>query len=187
MTSLRQRNSNRRNALRSTGPRSAAGKISASKNARKHGLSQPLDVTEVAAPLAQIQHILRASGYGEGQAYRIALCILDYERVKRAEGELAYRLDCLDAVRAVLDPRRDDYSGPVEPQTPDDTHTAILAFFSCAFGLDGGIHKLPPGGADEFWHKVTSRRQFERSRKRSLNQLLKAFRVLKAQNDDYKV
>lgn len=39
MTSAARIAANRRNALRSTGPRTAAGKMRASQNARKHGLS----------------------------------------------------------------------------------------------------------------------------------------------------
>jgi hypothetical protein len=39
MTSLRQIESNRRNALRSTGPKTEAGKQRSSKNAVRHGLT----------------------------------------------------------------------------------------------------------------------------------------------------
>jgi hypothetical protein len=42
MTSSRQRDANRRNARRSTGPRTAAGKAAARLNARRHGLAVPL-------------------------------------------------------------------------------------------------------------------------------------------------
>ena len=38
MSTLKKRESNRRNAKKSTGPRSAAGKVVASRNALKHGL-----------------------------------------------------------------------------------------------------------------------------------------------------
>ena len=42
MTSSRQRDANRRNARRRTGPRTAAGKAAARLNARRHGLAVPL-------------------------------------------------------------------------------------------------------------------------------------------------
>ena len=42
MTSSRQRDANRRNARRSTGPRTAAGKAAARLNAHRHGLAVPL-------------------------------------------------------------------------------------------------------------------------------------------------
>lgn len=41
MTSLRQINANRRNAMRSTGPKSALGKAKTGLNAKVHGLSSP--------------------------------------------------------------------------------------------------------------------------------------------------
>lgn len=40
---------NRRNALRSTGPKSSAGRAGSSRNAAKHGLSAEVSVQEVAA------------------------------------------------------------------------------------------------------------------------------------------
>lgn len=42
MTSARQRNANRANAKRSTGPRTEAGKAAARLNARRHGLAASL-------------------------------------------------------------------------------------------------------------------------------------------------
>jgi hypothetical protein len=42
MTSSRQRKANRRNARRSTGPRTSAGKAASRLNARWHGLATPL-------------------------------------------------------------------------------------------------------------------------------------------------
>jgi hypothetical protein len=52
MTSARQKASNRRNAERSTGPRSADGKAMAAQNARRHGLT-------AAPPEAEVQAWLR--------------------------------------------------------------------------------------------------------------------------------
>jgi hypothetical protein len=67
--SARKAESNRRNALRSTGPRSAAGKASSSRNALKHGLSaRGLPVEDenavnalAAALLAEYPHADRSS------------------------------------------------------------------------------------------------------------------------------
>jgi hypothetical protein len=46
MASERQIAANRRNARKSSGPRSASGKMQSSKNAFRHGLSKPLSGTE---------------------------------------------------------------------------------------------------------------------------------------------
>lgn len=47
MTTERQRAANRRNAARSTGPRSAEGQSRASRNARRHGLTARPELSEV--------------------------------------------------------------------------------------------------------------------------------------------
>jgi hypothetical protein len=54
MTTERQKEANRRNAARSTGPRSAGGKARTSKNALKHGLA-----VSVARDPAKTQEIAR--------------------------------------------------------------------------------------------------------------------------------
>ena len=43
MTSIAQRRANRRTALKSTGPKTKAGRRRASLNALSHGLSAPVD------------------------------------------------------------------------------------------------------------------------------------------------
>jgi hypothetical protein len=50
MATQKQLQANRENAKRSTGPRTAAGRLKASRNARRHGLSLPvtLDAKELA-------------------------------------------------------------------------------------------------------------------------------------------
>lgn len=58
MTSLRQINANRRNAMRSTGPKSAVGKAQTGLNAKVHGLSSPstlsADDVQAIKSLAQV-------------------------------------------------------------------------------------------------------------------------------------
>lgn len=64
MTTERQRQANKRNAARSTGPRSAGGKSRASGNALKHGLT-----TSVASDPAMAEEIARiAMAIGAGSA-----------------------------------------------------------------------------------------------------------------------
>lgn len=53
LTSERQRDANRLNAKSSTGPRSAAGKVRAAKNALRHGLNVPILSDPALAPEAE--------------------------------------------------------------------------------------------------------------------------------------
>ena len=93
--SCARRQANRRNALKSTGPRTRNGKRRASKNASSHGLSQPIDPSQVGDALDRLQALLTKSGYQSTHAFRIALCLLDYDRVDRAEDELHHRMMCM--------------------------------------------------------------------------------------------
>jgi hypothetical protein len=65
MTSRRKILGNRANAKRSTGPRSAAGKIRAARNARRHGLAIPVWSQQEFAP--DIESLARQiAGVGPG-------------------------------------------------------------------------------------------------------------------------
>ena len=76
-----RRQANRQNAMKSTGPKSGAGKSRASKNALRHGVSQPIDVKQVGDALDRLQNVLTNAGYQPTHAFRVALCLLDYDRV----------------------------------------------------------------------------------------------------------
>ncbi len=80
MTSLRQRVSNRLNALRSTGPRTASGKRQSSVNATYHGLTVPVELSPWAAHLESLAVLLLSEGLSETESRQMALSILDYER-----------------------------------------------------------------------------------------------------------
>lgn len=184
MISPAQNLANRRNALKSTGPKTNSGKIKASQNAVKHGLNKPINKKDVSDQLDRLSVILEAAGYQPRHAHRISLCLLDYDRVMRAQDELSFRLESLASAGHYLKSQSDDTHHVADQEISDDeAETALLAWFSRAFGLD----RVPPKpGAlcgQNLWMRVTSDRQYERYRKRSLNQLLKA---LRAQNDDYK-
>jgi hypothetical protein len=59
MTSLKQITANRKNATKSTGPVTAQGKASASRNARRHGLSVPINrASAVAADIGAFALLL---------------------------------------------------------------------------------------------------------------------------------
>ena len=74
MTSDKQKASNRANAAKSTGPRSAAGKKKSSQNALVHGLTSQKSLlpNEKAEEYAQFELAIR-SHFGDGSAIRLAL------------------------------------------------------------------------------------------------------------------
>jgi hypothetical protein len=83
MTSETKRAANRRNAARSTGPRSAAGKTRASQNALRHGLASSLH--QDAAARAEIERMAKLiCGDGaSGLKYELALVKAESEIVLR--------------------------------------------------------------------------------------------------------
>ena len=78
--SLKQRQANRRNALKSTGPKTRAGKSRAAANAMQHGLSVPIDPTTAGPPLAAMVALLITEGLSAARAQDLALRILELER-----------------------------------------------------------------------------------------------------------
>ena len=186
MSSLARRQANRRNAQKSTGPKSGSGKRKSSRNALSHGLSQPIDPSQVGDTLDQLQNLLIKSGYQPTHAHRVALCLMDYDRVDRAECSIQYRMACLASARALTEINTPDGEAPLPLDDPKDLEIAVFHLVCGKLGLGKDINKLPPGGAPagSFWEKIVSGKHLDRYRRRSLNQLLKA---LMAQNDDYKV
>ena len=92
MTSARKLWSNRRNALRSTGPRTRAGKARAARNARRHGLNLsaacgPAWADEIVA-LARIIAGPDAGAERLELASRIAAAQIDVVRARRARCDL---------------------------------------------------------------------------------------------------
>ena len=99
MASERQIAANRRNARKSTGPRSGAGKNRASHNAYRHGLT--LSITSTAAYAKQLAKLVREIA-GDSKdaivlerARAIAQAELDLARVRRAKVAL---IECASAV-----------------------------------------------------------------------------------------
>ena len=95
MTSSRLAAANRRNARRSTGPRSASGKLSVAVNALRHGLSVPVLADPVlAGEVAELAERL-ANGSADSQvrelAVNVAAAQVDVERVRHARHALTTR------------------------------------------------------------------------------------------------
>ena len=95
MASEKQLTANRRNALRSTGPRSAGGKAKAARNALKHGLSSRdmLLADEDEETFAHMQREVHFELRPEGEvetflARRVAAGIWRLNRLLRVEAEM---------------------------------------------------------------------------------------------------
>lgn len=75
-----KRSANRRNALNSTGPRTARGRKTSARNATRHGLSVPLP-PHISAPLQQeLSQLIQRDGIAIDIAHDLAQKIIDYER-----------------------------------------------------------------------------------------------------------
>ena len=71
---------NRRNAQRSTGPKTSLGKRVSSKNSTKHGLNVEVDF-ESSDEYASLKSLLAKEGYLSFEAADIATSLLNYRRV----------------------------------------------------------------------------------------------------------
>lgn len=96
MTSARQRSANQQTARKSRGPRTAAGKLRASKNAIKHGLSAKTGSTKVERRRMD-QVVLRlTAGSNDAwmidKAQHVAECHLQLEKVKALVNQLIHQL-----------------------------------------------------------------------------------------------
>ncbi len=80
MTSIAQRRANRRNALKSTGPKSKKGKRRASLNAVYHGLSAPADPAWREKRVAAIEGALQGELLPGAGSRRVAETIFEFER-----------------------------------------------------------------------------------------------------------
>ena len=80
MTSIAQRRANRRNALKSTGPKTKTGKFRASLNAVSHGLSAPADPVWREGRVAAIEGALKGERLPDADVRRVAEAIFEFER-----------------------------------------------------------------------------------------------------------
>ncbi len=80
MTSPKQRAANKRNALKSSGPKTGEGKRSSSANATKHALSLPVNEHFFAKEINSIAALVRTDCDSDSQAIELAKRIIDYER-----------------------------------------------------------------------------------------------------------
>jgi hypothetical protein len=96
MSSLTKINANRANAKLSTGPKSKIGRLRASRNARRHGLSvsvllDPRLAQEVKSLALQLSNGLENLGTADG-AYCLAETEIDLRRIRKIRYELLQKL-----------------------------------------------------------------------------------------------
>lgn len=87
MATAKQLAANRENAKRSTGPRTAAGKFTSSRNALRHGLSLPQEMdAETLAALEELTSEILENDIGNGRAdaaKEAAAAVLDLIRTRQ--------------------------------------------------------------------------------------------------------
>ena len=181
--SSKQTSANRRNALRSTGPKSLDGKRRSAVNATRHGLTAPLEHSDWAPHLKTLTSILEeGEGLSTGDAYELARRIVEYERNVHYQRErfemmmqgkapglelspLAFKsLDIKSLVAAQL------ASGAVKKHDDDYEELLLMAemckfMYCCELKQAKKVFKERVGNADRYL-------------RRSANQLIKQFRSL---------
>ena len=80
MTSPRQRAANRKNAQRSTAPKTAVGRRRSAQNALTHGLTGPIEDSFLGQQLVDIASLLEGDGLSPTEALSLSRLILEYER-----------------------------------------------------------------------------------------------------------
>lgn len=181
MTSLRQKQANRANAQRSTGPRTAAGRAMAAQNARHHGLSVALPA-ELMAPLAtQLAAILADEGIEVPAARELATRIIDYER------NVAHEREVFSAHYLGHNPRRARFSSG---QPAPDFEAALQQLQNAPMArgarLGKAIRQELASRIAQYTFIIRARQRyndwvdasFVRYHRRATNQLMKAFKAL---------
>lgn len=191
-TSLKKRQANRRNALRSTGPKSSEGRQRSSKNSLGHGLSVPV-VFDFNDPLVEsIIQLVAQEDLDYHTAKDLALKIVEYER------NLAYQLELFE-----LQSFAESY---MQPPSPAEEEQGVRAMFGAEIDMfDDFIDwtrfkNRPISEKDQkyivnsklkmhnLWQRMQKRKQKDKAKqaatplrylKRSSNQLIKALKALR--------
>jgi len=141
MSSEKQIATNRANALKSTGPKTASGKGASSRNALKHGLlsAQMVLPDEDPKELAALAEAIHARLAPEGEmeqalADRVVACLWRLRRVHQVEGSMyRYGIGSLQRGRARLAAQRrllpalyDDSDDDLDDAEGDDSDLALV-------------------------------------------------------------
>jgi nitrate reductase beta subunit len=99
MATVKQIEANRKNATRSTGPRTAVGKSKSSRNALRHGLSLPLIMdAAIKADLEELARLLANKDTNSmAAALHAAAAHLDLQRVQKIRRDMLTKMDLATA------------------------------------------------------------------------------------------
>lgn len=186
--SAQKRQANRRNALRSTGPKSSGGKLRSSKNARMHGLSV-IDSIAISDPLlTELSKLISQEGVDNFWAREIANRIVSYERNQAYQRLLFSQLE---------QPKRTETAVHEGMRNSFGTELDMMAdFLDEKRYLGGGIKKSDLNFVINTQHKLLKltlrqikRQEVEHAKrvrnsvryfKRSINQLIKSLNSLRS-------
>jgi hypothetical protein len=90
--SPQKRQANRRNALKSTGPKSLSGKRSSAMNARRHGLASKTENVYADPAVIAISKLFEQDGFKSAQALEVAERIVHFERNQEHQRQLFLQL-----------------------------------------------------------------------------------------------
>lgn len=188
VTSPQKRQANRRNSLRSTGPKSLMGKQRSASNSRSHGLTTSIGAMVDGDLIVQLSECIAREGLDAITANQIAGKILDYERNLVYQRELYLeRLKLLDA----------NADGVKNANASLDRELALLddyvdhqRFLGQAIGnRDLNFVVKTKQKMVQIWTRMESRKQRNKEKReeasvrylrRSSNQLIKSLKALRA-------
>ena len=193
-TSLKKRQANRRNALRSTGPKSTEGRKRSSNNSLGHGLSVPVAIDFHDPLLESIVQMLAQEGLDLHTAKDLALKIVEYER------NLAYQLELFEQQSFI--------ASHMQPPSRAEQERGVRAMFGTEIDMFDDyvdwerFNNRPISRRDQkfivnsklkmhnLWQRMHKRKQKDKAKqaatslrylKRSSNQLIKALKALREQ------
>jgi hypothetical protein len=170
---------NRRNARKSTGPSSPAGKQRAAQNARQHGLSLPIAsdpgfAAEVAAFTRAIAGPLADAGR-LARAMRVAEAEIDLKRIRACRDHL---------LTAPLAPRRPDLVAQLREIPAHDVEERLRAIAVWQDGPSQPPDPIPPNVCEAIAHRAKAIRALERYERRALSRRKAAIRQFDAAGPD---
>ncbi|MFC4172937.1 hypothetical protein ACFOYU_12845 [Microvirga sp. GCM10011540] len=187
MSSSRKQAANQRNAQRSTGPRTSAGKSRARLNAFKHGLAIPAGaLSEFASEVAQVAHAIIGEAASDpvlgAAAARVAEASIDVLRARRAKTALLERLTHDPALQSTpaelplpVTPARPRYSRAAHAQAiRDGTEEQWLDAYFAAKAAGANQRKQAKQQAS-LWDQLSKLDRYERRALSRRDRAIQAF------------